>query len=485
MQDKIDRSEAIRSGFSTKDARVPTPPFWLSIIPIVVTAIVLGYSVFVLNAEPHFSLFIGGVTAGLCAYWNGTSWPLIKDGFRKAIDRTIPSLIILLIIGMLIGVWIISGIVPALMYISLELVVARWFLPLILIACSVMALITGSSWSTLGTIGVAAIGAGEAMGIPAAMTAGAVVSGSFFGDKISPMSDSTNLTPSVLGVNLFDHIKHMLYTTVPSLAITLVFFTILGVFISQNGQVADVSRYTDYIQAQFVLSPWLIIPPIGVIALILKKIPAIPSLIAGVVLGSVIYLTVQGGSLQILSDVVYHGVVMETGQSELDGLFTRGGLESMYSVVVLAFVSLAFGGIMNYTGMLHSIVLKLVALLKYVGSLTATVIVTSVLINILAANQYLAVILPGQMYEECYRNHRLKLKNLTRTLEAGGTLTAPLVPWNSSGVFVFISLGVPVVQYAPYAMLCWLTAIIAIVYGFFGITMEKTKRPDAEPEDQQ
>lgn len=408
-----------------KEDSISTPPLWLSLIPVVVTGITLAYSVFVLDTKPHFSLFLGGVTAGLCAYFHGVPWATIKEGFKLAIARTIPSLIILLIIGMLIAMWIASGIVPAMMYLGLNFMVAQWFLPMILLFCSAMALITGSSWSTVGTIGVAAIGISEGLGIPVAMTAGAVVSGAFFGDKISPMSDSTNLTPSVLGVNLFDHIKHMLYSTVP----------------------------------------------------------AIPSLIAGVVLGGIAYLVLQNGTPGELSNIIHGGVSMNTGSAQMDELFSRGGMESMYDVVILALVSLAFGGIMNYTGMLHSMVLKLSRLLQSAGNLTATVISTSILVNIFSANQYLAVILPGQMYEECYRDQRLKLKNLTRTLEAGGTLTAPLVPWNSSGVFVFLTMQVSVIQYLPYALLCWITPIVVILYGYLNITMERT--PTEEPEDQQ
>ncbi len=470
---------------STKKENLSTPPLWLSLIPLIVTAIVLGYSVFVLETKPHFSLFIGGVTAGLCAYFHGFSWESIKEGFKNSIARTIPSLFILLIIGMLIGVWIASGIVPAIMYLGLKFLVARWFLPLILLFCSTMALITGSSWSTIGTIGVAAIGIGEALGIPQAMTAGAVVSGAFFGDKMSPMSDSTNLTPSVLGVNLFDHIKNMLYTTLPSLIISLVAFTVIGFMVTGNGDVSNVSMYTDYIQQHFNITPWLLIPPLAVILMIVMKIPAIPSLIVGVVLGGAAYILLQGGSLGEYSDIIHTGVKMDTLNSEMDMLFSRGGIESMYSVVILTLVSLALGGIMNHTGMLHSIVLKISGLLKSVGSLTTTVIGASVFVNFITANQYLAVIIPGQMFEESYRNHKLKLKNLTSALEAGGTLTAPLIPWNSNAVFVFLTLGVPVVKFAPYAILCWLTPIIVIVFAYFNIKMERTKTPDEEPEDQQ
>lgn len=470
-----------------KNRDFSTPPAWLSAIPIIVTGGLLALSVFVLDTQPHFALLAGAATAGLCAVWYGFSWDTIKNGFKQAIARTIPSIMILLIIGMLMAVWIGSGIVPALMYYGFEFFVARWFLPLILLFSAVMALITGSSWSTLGTIGVAAIGVSEGLGIPLPMTAGAIVSGAFFGDKLSPMSDSTNLTPSVLGVNLYAHIRHMLYTTLPALGISLLAFTLIGFWAATNNQGSnDISLYKEFIQENFNLSIWLFIPPLVVIFLIIRKIPAIPSLLAGLILGSVAFIVIQGGSFTALFESIHHGFQMSTGKDEMDALFTRGGMASMYEVVALALVSLTLGGIMNKTGMLHSMVLALRRFTDTAGNLTATVLGTSFLVNVFGANQYLAVILPGQMYEECYRNQKLKLKNLTRTLEAGGTLTSPLIPWNSSGVFVYTTIGVSVFSYAPYAILCWLTPIIALLFGYLKIAMHKLEPGEnAESEDAQ
>ena len=464
---------------------VPTPPIGLALLPVVVTGAALWLSIFVLDTQPHFALFLGATVAGLCAYIHGCSWVVIREGFKHSICRTTSALLILLIIGMLIGVWIASGIMPALMYLGFEFLSARWFLPLMLLFCSAMSLVTGSSWTTIGSMGVAAIGVSEGLGIPLGMTAGAVVSGAFFGDKISPMSDSTNLTSSVLGVKLFDHIRHMLYTTVPALVIALIAFTLMGFSVSGNDGMSDVSAYTDSIQQHFNLSPWLFIPPAVVVFLIVIKVPAIPCLIAGVVLGGVAYLMFQGGTLSGLFETIHTGFTIDTGDPDMDALFSRGGMESMYDVISLALVSLALGGIMDRTGMLHSIVLKLARFVRSTGNLTLTVIVTAIFINIVGANQYLAVILPGQMFEECYREKNLKLKNLTRTLEAGGTLTAPLIPWNSSGVFVASALGVSAAAYAPYAVLCWVTAIVATVYGYANVTMHHVKPAETEPEDQQ
>ncbi len=466
-----------------KRANNPTPPLWVALIPILITGISLGISVFLYEAEPHFSLLLGAAGAGLCAYAWGYEWSSIKDGFKRSISRTVPSLIILLIIGMLISVWIASGIVPALMYLGLQIFVAQWFLPLILFFCCIMALVTGSSWSTIGTIGVAAMGVSEGLGVPLHITAGAVVSGSFFGDKLSPMSDTTNITPSVLGVNLYQHIRHMLYTTLPALLITAILFTIIGFMLNgADGGNGDISLYKEGILDNFNLSPWLIIPPVIVIALIVSKVPAIPSLLAGVLLGGTAYLVLQDGSIGELLRTIHSGYVLESPHEEINELFSRGGMESMYNVVALAMFALIFGGIMNGTGMLHRIVLSITSLITSVGNLTLTVLGTSLFINIFGANQYLAVILPGQMFEECYRLKNLKLKNLTRTLEAGGTLTSPLIPWNSSAVFVYSALGVPVLSYAPYAFLCWITFIIAAIWGYTGISMHKLKEGEEEKE---
>ena len=464
----------------------PMPSVYVSLIPLLVTGLALWLSIFILDTKPHFALFLGAATAGICAYASGSSWEIIREGFKQSISRTIPALLILLIIGMLIGVWIASGIVPALMYFGFKFLTARWFLPLILLFSGAMSLITGSSWTTIGTIGVAAVGISEGLGIPVAMTAGAVVSGAFFGDKISPMSDSTNLTSSVLGVNLYAHIRNMLYSTIPTMVLTLILFTILGFTVSgDGGAMGDVSAYTESILQHFNFTFWLFVPPIAVITLILLKVPAIPCLITGLLLGGIVYLLFQGGSLELLFETIHSGFRLDTGNVEIDALFSRGGMESMYDVVTLALISLALGGIMDHTGMLHSIVLKLSRFVGTVGNLTVTVLLTSIFVNVFTANQYLSVILPGQMFEENYRDLHLKLKNLTSTLEAGGTLTAPLVPWNSSAVFVSSALGISAVAYAPYAIFCWLTPIVVSIFAYANLAMERVEPRETEPEAQQ
>jgi NhaC family Na+:H+ antiporter len=431
-------------------------------------------SVFVYDAEPHIALFLGATVAGLISYMLGFSWQTIESGMITSIKRAIPSLIILLIIGMIISVWIASGIVPALIYYGFNILLPSWYLPSILILCAFMSIITGSSWTTVGTIGVAAIGVGQGLGIPSSAIAGAVVSGAFFGDKLSPMSDSTNLTPSVLGVDLYVHIKHMLYTTIPSFLLSLIMYSILGLFLAE-GQ-ADTSYIVDYqhmIQEHFNFSPWLLLPPIVVIVLILLKVPAIPSLISGIIFGGIMQITIQQKTIGDFFNILYEGFSISTGWEEFDTLLSRGGMSSMYSVVALAIMALAFGGIMNRCNMLESIVRKMSSLVNSKGNLVSTTIVTSIFINIFSANQYLAVIIPSQMFENAYKRLGLKLKNLTRAVEAGGTLTAPLIPWNSSGLFIYSVLGINPLAYAPYAFICWLTFLIVAFFGYTNITMDR------------
>ncbi|MCD8510877.1 MAG: Na+/H+ antiporter NhaC [Bacillus sp. (in: Bacteria)] len=331
---------------------------------------------------------------------------------------------------------------------------------------------TGSSWTTAGTAGVAVIAVGEGIGVPVEMIAGAVVSGSFFGDKLSPLSDSTNLTPAIVGVELYEHIKHMLYTTLPAYLIGIVFFTVLGFGLS-NGETSQqqAGELQSVLAETFVFSPWLLIPPLVVIAMILFKMPAIPSLIVGVVLGSTMYVFVQGASTSEMLETLYGGYSIETGSETMDEILSQGGMSSMYSIIALAMIALAAGGVMNKCLMLHSIVLGMMKFVKSTGNLISTTLASGIFINVFSANQYLAVIIPGQMFKESYEKKELHQKNLSRAMEGSGTLTAPLIPWNSSGMFMLSVLSVSPVAFAPYAIVCWLTPIIAAIYGYFNITM--------------
>ncbi|WP_078551420.1 Na+/H+ antiporter NhaC [Bacillus alkalicellulosilyticus] len=458
-----------------------TPSFNVSIIPIIFLGIFLGLSIFVYDAEPHMALFLGGAVAVIVALTQGYSWKEIEDGMTDSIKTAIPAFIIMLIIGMVIGVWIASGVVPALIFFSFDFMTPTIFLPATLLFCSVVAIVTGSSWTTAGTAGIACIFIGEGLGVPTEMVAGAVVSGAFFGDKLSPLSDSTNLTPSIVGVKLYEHIKHMLYTTLPAFMIGLVFFFVLGLWTTEGqGSNGETQELQSILGDTFVFSPWLLLPPLAVITMILFKMPAIPSLIVGVVLGSVMHVTVQSGSMSEMLTTLYSGFSVETDSDTMNNILSQGGMSDMYSVIALAMVALGFGGIMNKCGMLHAIVMGMMKFVKSTGNLIATTLASGIFINIFSANQYLAVIIPGQMFKESYEKNNLHQKNLSRAMEGSGTLTAPLIPWNSSGMFMLTVLSVSPVAYAPFAIVCWLTPIIVAGYGYFNITMEPTEDKDEQ-----
>lgn len=452
-----------------------TPSLMLSLLPLLVTGVALGLSVFVYDVEPHVAILLGAITAGVVAYSQGFSWETIQEGFKESIYRVIPALIILIIIGMIIGVWISSGIVPAMIYYGFNIMQPSWFLPAVLMLCAFISIVTGSSWTTVGTVGVASIGIGHGLGVPEAAVAGAVVSGAFFGDKLSPLSDTTNLTPAVLGVDLYDHIKHMLYTTLPVFGISLVLYWILGLYLVDTDAATGIGSqtYQEYIRDNFKFSPLLVIPPIAIILMIFLKVPAIPSLTIGVLLGGMLQLIVQGHNLGEVFNTLYGGYSISTDWKEMDDVLSQGGMSSMYSVVNLGVISLALGGIMHKCRMLSVIVRSLGGLVKRQGDLIVTTLSTSIFINIFGANQYLAVIIPAQMYEDAYQAKNLHLKNLSRALESGGTLTAPLIPWNTSGFFIMSVLGVNAVAYAPYALLCWMTVILVVIFGYANITMTK------------
>jgi Na+:H+ antiporter, NhaC family len=462
-----------------------TPSLLYSLLPLVVTGLALGWSVFVFDVEPHVALLLGTITAGLVAYMHGYTWMEIKKGFIDSIHRVIPAIIILLIIGMMIGVWIGSGIVPALIYYGFNIMHPLWFLPIVLLLCSFVSIVTGSSWTTIGTIGLASVGIGHGLGLPAPVVVGAIVSGAFFGDKLSPLSDSTNLVPGVLGIDIYKHIKHMLYSVIPVFIIALVFYAVLNFRLIGADYVAiDPQKYQNFILEHFKLSPWLIIPPVFIIVAIALKVPAIPSLMMGVLLGGLMQLLVQGQGLGVVFHTINDGFSISSGWEEMDQVLSSGGMSSMYSVIFLAIISLALGGIMLKCKMLEVIVKSISFLTKRVGNLVMTTLSSSVIINIFGANQYLAVILPAQMFENEYVAHKLDLKNLSRALEAGGTLTAPLIPWNTSGIFVLTTLGVNAVAYTPYAVICWLTMIVVGIFGYFNITMTK-KAPVAIRKEQE
>jgi NhaC family Na+:H+ antiporter len=328
---------------------------------------------------------------------------------------------------------------------------------------------------------VALIGVGIGLGMPLPMVAGAVVSGAYFGDKMSPLSDTTNLAPAMAGSELFEHIKHMIFTTGPSLLIALILYGILGMrYAGQALDVEGINELLNGLAGQFAINPLLFIPPLVVILMVVFKIPAIPGLIGGVVLGSIFATIFQGAGMGAIIDAAHYGFVSETGIEAIDDLLSRGGLDSMMWTVSLIMIAMSFGGTLEKTGMLNALLEKVLKLVKGTGSLVLSTVLTCFFINLTSGDQYMSLVVPGRMYREAYKERGLHPKNLSRVLEDAGTLSSPLIPWNTCGAFMLSTLGVHPFAYLPFAFLNLLNPIISVIYGYTGITMEKLPEAKAE-----
>jgi NhaC family Na+:H+ antiporter len=455
------------------------PTLFISLIPVVTLIVMLGYSLFGLGLDletggSHIPLILGAAVASIVAGYLGYSWKEIQSGLVQGITLAMGAILILMTIGMLIGTWMASGIVPAMIYYGLQLMSPSIFLVTTCLICAIVSLSTGSSWSTAGTVGVALVGIGVAMNIPAGIIAGAIISGAYFGDKMSPLSDTTNLAPATAGTDLFTHVRHMAYSGVPSLVIALVLFAVIGWgYRADSVEAGDVSLMLETIQRSFYISPWLLLPPLLVIFMVIFRIPALPALLGGALLGAVVAAIAQGSSLSEITQVAFNGFVSETGVEKVDGLLSRGGLMSMMSTIALIMAALSFGGVMEAAGMLEAIASSILKLARSVGSLVVATVGTCIGMNIIAPDQYLSIVVPGRMYRNAYTKQHLHPKNLSRLLEGSGTLSSPLVPWNTCGAFMGTVLGVSAGTYFMFAFFNLINPIVCIVLGYTGWTMHK------------
>ncbi|MBT2645068.1 Na+/H+ antiporter NhaC [Bacillus sp. ISL-41] len=460
-------------------------PFGLAIIPLLVMIVSMAVTIVKFEGDPHIPLIIGTVVAGLVAWFAGFKWDFIEEGIYKGIKMALPAILIIITVGMIIGSWIGGGIVATMVYYGLKIMSPSMFLVSISIITALITLAIGSSWSTMGTIGVAGMGIGMSMGIPAPMVAGAIISGSYFGDKMSPLSDTTNLAAGITGTDLFAHIRHMIYTTVPAFLIALGIYWYLGRDFSNAGvDNQEILEIMNVIQTNFVVSPWLLLVPAAVILLVAFKVPALPALIVGVFLGWITQFTVQGGAIADAVNTLQNGFTIETGNASVDELFSRGGIQDMMYTVSLALIAMAFAGVMEQTGMLRSIVEKILKLARTARSLVVSTVATSFLTNVAAGEQYLSILLPGRMYKKAYDDKGLHSKNLSRAVEDGGTVTSPLVPWNTCAVFIISALSVHPFEYAPYAVLNFTVPILSIIFALFGFKLEFVKKESYETESE-
>ncbi len=470
------------------------PSLRISFIPVVVLILLLSYNVYIFGDNSSYgpnqlALLFSALLAGLIGVFH------LKLDYakleKKAIDSigvSLQAMLILLVVGALIGVWILNGVVPTMIYFGLDLIHPAVFLPVTLIICSIVSLATGSSWSTVGTVGIALIGIGQTLGISEGMVAGAIVSGAYFGDKMSPLSDTTNLAPAMAGADLFDHIKHMVYTSGPAILISLILFTILGFFNKGDSTTTNqIAETLELIDKNFNISIWLFSLPLIVFVMVNKKVPAIPALLAGTIFGLVYALIFQGELLsrlcsgevnfdnvyKVFMNTLFGGFESTTGNKVIDKLFTRGGMSGMLNTIWLILMAMIYGGMLEATGMLQAIANWILKKVTKISNLVASTIGTSIFLNLTTSDQYIAIVLTGRMFKGAYADFNLQPKNLSRAVEDGATVTSVLVPWNTCGAFFSTTMGVATLTYLPFAFFNLLSPIISIIIAATGKTMVK------------
>jgi len=460
------------------------PYFWEALISIVGLIFFISLAILRYETDPHVAILLGVIVAAVVGMRAGFSYKEIETGMLGGITNSLQAIVILAIIGILIGVWILSGVVPTLLFYGLKILHPSIFLPATLIICSITSLATGSSWGTSGTIGIALIGIGQGLGFPLPVVAGAVLSGAYFGDKMSPLSDTTNMAPAMVGTDLYTHIKHMFYTTGVSYAITLIIEIALGFFYG-GGQadLENVNQILAGIQSQFSVNPLLLIPPVIIIVLAFKKIPAVPGIVIGILTAGILGIIFQKNTFGSLLSAAYGGYISNSGVEAVDNLLTKGGFSSMMYTISLVICAMMYGGIMEKTNQLRAVVNVILKKAETTGSLITATILTAIGSNLILCDQYMSIVMTGKMYAQSYKDKGLHPKNLSRAVEDSATVTANLVPWNSGGAYQAATLGVPTIAYLPFNFFCWITPIVSMLYGWFNITIHKDEESDEQAEE--
>ena len=459
------------------------PYLWEALISILGLVLFISLAIVRYESDPHVPILIGVFVAAMIGLKAGFTWKEIETGMLNGITNSLQAIVILAIIGILIGVWISSGVVPTMLYYGLKILHPKIFLPAALIICSITSLATGTSWGTAGTIGIALIGIGAGLGFPLPLVAGAVLSGAFFGDKMSPLSDTTNMAPAMVGTDLYTHIKHMTYTTGVSYTITLIIEIVIGFFYG-GGQanLEKVNQILTGIDAQFSINPLLLIPPLIIIVLAFRKIPAVPGIVIGVLAAGILGVIFQGNTFGSLLSAAYGGYASQSGVEAVDNLLTKDGFESMMYTVSLVICAMMFGGIMEKTNQVRVVVGVILKKAQSTGSLITATVLTAIGANLILCEQYMAIVMTSKMYSQAYRDKGLHPKNLSRAVEDSATVTANLVPWNSGGAYMTATLGVPTIAYLPFNFFCWISPIVSMLFGWLNITIhpmdEEIETPD-------
>lgn len=463
---------------------------WEALIPVVILMALLAYNIFWKDGEwlgeysNQYILLMGGVVAAIVGFMNKVSLGVMLAEVWENLKSVFIPIMILFLVGALAGTWLISGVIPAMVYYGLQVLSPAIFLPASVIIAAIISIATGSSWTTSATVGIALVGIGTALGINPGMIAGAVISGAYFGDKMSPLSDTTNLAPAMAGTDLFTHIRYMAFTTVPTIIITLIVFSIISATVEVTGD-ADISGLLATIDATFNTTPWLFIVPIIVIALILIKTKPLIALAAGVISAAVVAVIFQGDVLAELSDsnfsvitqAIFTDTAIVTENEKLNDLFSSGGMEGMLWTIFLIICAMVFGGIMDGIGALSRITNALLKMASSIFGLFASTVISCLGLNAIASDQYLAIVIPGKMFKKAYEDRGLAPQNLSRTLEDSGTVTSVLIPWNTCGAYQSGVLGVGVAEYFFYAIFNWLSPFMTLLFAAFRIKIKMLRKP--------
>ncbi len=473
-----------------------SPSLLDALIPIGALILMLSLSVYVFGSDSssgpnQIVLTLCAAIGAIIAIKNGHEWSDILEAIIKGISTAMGAILILLSVGGLIGTWLMAGTVPSLIYYGLEILSPQVFYAATCLICLIASIATGSSWTVAGTLGVALIGVSMGLGLSKEIAAGAIISGAYFGDKMSPLSDTTNLAPAVVGTDLFTHIRHMLWTTGPSIVIALILFAIIGLGVDTDAAQTDsgLAQLSTALDSAFNISPLTLIPLFVVFFMAYKKVPPLPTILFGALLGGFLAMVLQPDVVVAFANspelrpplamtkgvwlALADGYTASTGVAEVDDLLSRGGMSSLLLPIRLILTALAIPAVLEYSGILMRLIESAIKGARSTGSLILTVVVSAIGINIVAADQYIAIVLPGRMFKAEFKRRKLAPKNLSRVIEDSGTLTSPLIPWNTCGAYMSATLGVATLAYLPFAFFNLINPLLTVIYGFTGFTIEE------------
>ena len=458
----------------TEEREIRKPTIVHALISLLGLVAVMVVGIVIFGADPHIPMFMGVIIAAIVSMTLGYKWSDLESMMIDGISKAMQSVLILAIVGMMIGAWLLSGTIPTMIYYGLKLLSPKVFLVAAVLICSITSLATGTSWGTMGTMGLALIGIGAGLGMPVGPTAGAVISGAYFGDKLSPLSDTTNLAPAMAGTDVFTHVKYMLKSTLISYVIALFFFGVYGFMHVSSGSVdsSQAAIIMGGIKSNFNVNPLLLLPPLIVILAIALKIPAIPGITMGFIAALILApIFQQGVTFSDMLDASLNGFVCETDVDALNSLLSSGGLLSMGFSILMVLIAMMYGGIMEGTRQMEVIIEALLKVIKGPAALIGATELTCIFANAIMAEQYISILIPGRMFAPAYREKGIHPKSLSNALESAGTVTSCLVPWNTCGMFIASTLGIAWAAYAPWAVFNYTMPVVCFVMALFGVTV--------------